>query len=57
MPHQLTCAFALLGKTEKREKLHFFFNAVFVHWLNSTSCLISSTFLTHDSYWRCCMTP
>ena len=31
-------------------KLHFPSNAVLVHCLNSTSCLISSIFLTHDSY-------
>ena len=31
-------------------------NAVLVHCLNSNSCLISSIFLTHDSYSCCCMT-
>ena len=38
---------------------HFFHsNAVLVHCQNSTSpSLISSVFLTHDSYSRCCMTP
>jgi len=38
-------------------KLHFHSNAVLVHCLNSTSCLISSVFLTHDSYSHYCMTP
>jgi len=31
-------------------------NAALVHCLNSTSCLISSIVLTHDSH-SCCMTP
>jgi len=56
MPHQLTFASALPGKTEM-QKLHFSLNAVLVHCLNSTSCLISLIFLTQDSYSRCYMTP
>jgi len=41
------------------QKLHFFHsNAVSVHCQNSTShSLISSVFLTHYSYSRCCTTP
>jgi len=50
MPHQITCASALPGKTGKRENCIFPSNAVLDHCLNSTSCLISSTFLNHDSY-------
>jgi len=52
MPHQITCASALPGKTGKRKNCIFPSNAVLVHCLNSTSCLISSIFLTHDSYSR-----
>jgi len=47
------CATWQYGETRK---LDFHSNAVLVHCLNSTSCLISSVFLTHDSYSRCCMT-
>jgi len=52
MPPQITCASALPGKTEKHENRIFtqMLYAVLVHCLNSTSCLISSIFLTHDSY-------
>jgi len=57
MPHQVTYSSALAGKTEKRKSCTFRSNAVLVHCLNSTSCLISSIFLTHDSYSCCCMTP
>ena len=56
MPHQITCASALPSKLGKRENA-FPLNAVLVRCLNSSSCLISSMFLTHDSYSRCCMTP
>jgi len=38
------------GKTKKNTKMHFHLNTVLVHCLNSTSCLISFTFLTHGSY-------
>ena len=44
MPHQITCASALPGKTEKRKSCIFPSNAVLVHCPNSTSCLISLTF-------------
>jgi len=57
MPHQITCSSALPGKTGKRKSCIFPSNAVLVHCLNSTSCLISSTFLTHNSYSCCRMTP
>jgi len=57
MPHQITCASALAGKMGKHENCIFHSNAVLVHCLNPTSCLISSIFLTRDSYSRCCMTP
>jgi len=43
-------AFALPGKTEKHENCIFPSNAALVHCLDSTSCLISSIFLIHDSY-------
>jgi len=57
MPNQNTCASALPGKTRKRAKLHFPSNAVLVHCLNSSSCLISYVFFYYDdSYSRCCMT-
>ena len=46
-----------IRKTIPMRKLHFPSNAVLIHWLNSASCFISSIFLTHDSYSRCCMTP
>ena len=47
---------ALPGKTGNT-KWHFSL-VVLVHCQNSTGCcLISSVFLTHDSYSRCCMTP
>jgi len=55
MSPQITSASALPGKTGR--KCHFNSNAVLVHWLNLTSCLISSMFLTHDLHSRCCMTP
>ena len=38
----------------RKQKLHFSSYAVLEHCLNSTSCLISSIFLTQDSYSRCC---
>jgi len=57
MPRQITCASALPGKTGKSKNCIFPSNAVLVHCLNSTSCLIFSIFLTHDSHSRCCMTP
>jgi len=44
MPSQITCASAL------PDEMDFHSNAVLVHCLNSTSCLTSSIFLTHDSY-------
>jgi len=59
MPHQLTCASALPGKTEKRE------NCIFPQCCISrvsalpefNELLDFSIFLNHDSYSRCCMTP
>jgi len=48
MPPQITSASALPGKTGKHEDCIFHSNAVLAHCLNSTSCLISSIFLTHD---------
>jgi len=50
MPRQLTYASLVPGKADKR--LHFPLNAVLVYCLNSTSCLISSIFLTRDLYAR-----
>ena len=47
-----TCASTLPGKTEKRENC-IFPQCCSVLPMNSTSCLISSIFLTHDSYSRC----
>ena len=57
MPHQITCASALPGKTGKRENCIFPSNGVLVHCMNSATCLISSIFLTHDLCSCCCMTP
>jgi len=58
IPPQVTCASALPGKTEKHKNRIFHSNAVSVHCQNSVSrSLISSVFLTHYSYSRCCMTP
>jgi len=58
MPPPITSASALPGKAGKHENRIFHSNAVSVHCQNSVSrCLISSDFLTHDSYSRCCMTP
>jgi len=55
LPPQITCASALPSKTEKRENCIFFTQ---MHCQNSSSrSLISSVFLTHDSYSCCCMTP
>jgi len=53
-PPQINCASTLPGKTGKHENRIFHSNAVLVHCLNSTSCLISSIFLTDDSS-HCCM--
>jgi len=51
VPPQITCASALPGKTGKHENCIFHSNAVLVHCQNSTSrCLMSSIFLTQDSY-------
>jgi len=49
--------FCTTWQNAETRKSHFHLNAVLVHCLNSTSCLISSIFLTHDSHSRCCMTP
>ena len=58
VPPQITCASALPWKTEKHGNHIFHSNAVSVHCENSTSrSLISSVFLTHDSFSRCCMSP
>jgi len=57
VPHQITCASALPVKMGKHKNCIFPSNAVLLHCLNSTSCLISSIFLTYNSYSRCCMTP
>jgi len=54
---EITYASALPGKTEKHENCIFHSNVVLVHCPNLTIRLISSVFLTHDSYSRCCMTP
>jgi len=59
MPPQIACASALPGKKEETRKSRFHSNAVSVLCLNSTSCLISSIFLTQDSYSQCnqCVQP
>jgi len=58
IPPQVTYASALPGKTGNTKIAFFHWNGVSVHCQNSTSrSLISSVFLTHDSYSRCCMTP
>jgi len=51
--------FCTTWQTGKRKNRIFFYsNAVSMHCQNSTSrSLISSVFLTHDSYSCCCMTP
>jgi len=58
IPAQISCASVLSGKRET-QKWHFSLAVgLLAHCQNSTSCcLISSVFLTHDSYSRCCMTP
>jgi len=52
MPPQITFASALPGKTGKHENRIFTQNVVdlLLHCQNSTSCLIYSIFLTHNSY-------
>jgi len=51
-------SFCTTWQNGETQKSHFHSNAVLLHCLNSTSCcLISSIFLTYDSYSRCCMTP
>jgi len=58
MPRQITCASALPGKTGKHEYCIFHSNAVLMHCLNSTSCLVSSIFFIHIlTYSPCCITP
>jgi len=53
-----TCSSALPSKTGEHENCIFHSNAILMHCQNSASrCLISSVFLTHDSYSHCCMTP
>jgi len=56
MPPQITGASPLPGKMGKHKICIFHSNAVLAHCRNSTSCLISSVFLTYASQWRCCMT-
>jgi len=54
VPPQIICTSALPGKTGKQENRIFHSNAVSVHCQSSTSrSLISSVFLTRDSYSRC----
>jgi len=56
MPRQITFASALPGKI-RNTKINLSL-IVLVYCENSNSrCLISSIFLTHDSYSCCCMTP
>jgi len=50
MPPQVTCASVRPIKTGEHENCIFHSNAVLVHRLNSTSCITSSIFWTHDSY-------
>jgi len=58
MPRQITYASALPDKRRNTKIAFFHSNDVSVHCRNSTSrFLISSVFLTHDSYSCCCMTP
>jgi len=58
MPPQIMCASALPHKTGNTKIAFFHSNAVLVHCQNSTSrSLISSVFLTHDSYSCCAVTP
>jgi len=58
MPPQVTCAYAVPGKGGNTKISFFTQIAVLAHCLNSTSCLISSIYLTHESRLiRCCMIP
>jgi len=52
----INLCFCTTSQNKEMQKLHFSLNAALAHCLNSTSCLISSIFLTHDSYSCCCMT-
>jgi len=49
VPPQITCASALPVETWKHENCIFHSNVLLEHCLNSTSCLISSIFLTQES--------
>jgi len=49
--------FCTTWQNGETQKSHFQSNAVLVHCLNLTSCLISLIFLTDDLHSRCCMTP
>jgi len=53
---QITCASALLGKTQKHE------NCIFTRCISAlpefnSSLLNFFNLFTHDLYLRCCMTP
>jgi len=49
--------FCTTWQNGETRKSHFRSNSVLVLCLNSTSCLISSIFLLHDSHSQCHMTP
>jgi len=53
VPHQITCASALPGKTGKRENCIFPSNAILVHCLNSTSCLIMAALCNRGPLYFC----
>jgi len=56
MPPQVTCDSALPGKTENT-KIAFFTRCINALPEFNQSLLNFFSLLTHDSYWRCCMTP
>jgi len=55
MPHQITCASALPGKTEKHEN-HICTQMLrqFIAWIQPAVWFLQS-FFTHDSYSQCCI--
>jgi len=54
MPPQITCVSALPGKMGKHENCSL--KGCISALSEPSHCLISSVFLTHDLYSRCCMT-